>query len=122
VPAGCWSSSRGRQAASPPPATTALSPSALLGLEINQANSSDFSNSSLSDSPEEDACELVACRHHTYDTWEDQVRGGGEVVLVVWSLIYLFGAAHEWTFLGRKMFLSTIWMCPSRWVRPTGVQ
>ena len=34
--------------------------------------------------------------------------------MVVWSFIYLVKAAHEYTFLGKKIFWDNMKMCPSR--------
>lgn len=43
-----------------------------------------------------------------------QIVGCCEVALVIWSVIYLLKAAHELSFLGKKIFLDNMAMCPSR--------
>merc|ERR1719458_483414 len=96
-----------------------LSPDTLLGLEINQGNGSNATDSMLDESSSGE-CASNDCRHHTYDTLKTQLRGGGEVLLLIWSVIYLLGAAHEASFLGRKIFLDNMVMCPSRVIFLTG--
>ena len=54
------------------------------------------------------------CFHNNYDTVQKQARLGMEIVLVVWSLLYLVKAGHERTFLGRKIWSDNMKMCPSR--------
>ena len=54
------------------------------------------------------------CYLHTYDTLLKQVRGILEVVLVIWSLIYLAIAAREITFMPMTIFLQNMALCPSR--------
>jgi hypothetical protein len=55
-----------------------------------------------------------ACFLNTYDTTLKKARGIGEAILVVWSIVYLAIAAREFTFLGRKIFLQNMALCPSR--------
>ena len=55
------------------------SPDTLLGMEINQGNGSNVTESALNDSISTE-CSSNDCRHHTYDTLSRQLRGGGEVV------------------------------------------
>ena len=45
-----------------------------------------------------------------------KIRGCCEVGLVIWSTIYLIKAFHEFTFLGKRIFLDNMIMCPSRFV------
>ena len=54
------------------------SPDTLLGLEINQGNGSNATDSMLDESSSRE-CASNDCRHHTYDTLKTQLRGGGEV-------------------------------------------
>ena len=54
------------------------------------------------------------CYLHTYDTLEKQIRGLLEVVLVVWSVIYLLIAIREITFLPFSIFMQNMQLCPSR--------
>ena len=54
------------------------------------------------------------CYLHTYDGIKQQARGILELLLVVWSLIYLGIAAKEATFNERKIYLQTMGLCPSR--------
>ena len=58
--------------------------------------------------------EYHPCRLHTYDTLPQQIRAGGEVLLVIGSIIYLAIAVREYTFLGWKIFLQNMVLCPSR--------
>ena len=60
--------------------------------------------------------EALVCFHHTYDTLEKQVRLGMEVALMVWSVLYLVKAGHEYTFLGKRIWMDNMKMCPSRLV------
>ena len=43
-----------------------------------------------------------------------QIRVICEIVLVVWSLLYLIKAAREATFLERKVYIQSMALCPSR--------
>ncbi len=54
------------------------------------------------------------CYLHTYDTLLKQIRGMFEVVLVVWSVIYLGIALREMTFLPMPIFIQNMVLCPSR--------
>ena len=56
------------------------SPDTLLGMEINQGNGSNGTESALNDSISTECSSSNDCRHHTYDTLSRQLRGGGEVV------------------------------------------
>lgn len=74
-------------------------------------------SSLFSNGTDDDACaeeEVDQCYLHTYDTTLTMMRGLGEVVLVVWALVYLVKAAREVTFLGPRLFLTTLSLCPSR--------
>ena len=37
-----------------------------------------------------------------------------EIGLVAWSVLYLLKAGHEYSFLGKRIFLDNMKMCPSR--------
>ena len=63
------------------------SPDTLLGMEINQGNGSNGTESALNDSISTE-CSSNDCRHHTYDTISRQLRGGGEVVFASVNLIF----------------------------------
>ena len=54
------------------------------------------------------------CYLHTYDDNWKMARGVGEIVLALWSLLYLLIAAREVTFLGVRLFMKTLALCPSR--------
>lgn len=54
------------------------------------------------------------CYLHTYDTPVKQVRGVLEVVLVIWSIIYILIAVRELTFLPLDIFMQNMVLCPSR--------
>ena len=58
---------------------------------------------------EEDSCYL-----NTYNTPFLQARGVCELVLVIWSLIYLLIAFREASFLGIRLFMRNLALCPSR--------
>lgn len=81
-------------------------------MSLEESNSS--SNGTLcrcSDSPlvYKDMCYL-----HTYDSLAHQIRGVFEVILVVWSIIYLGIAAKETTFNERDVYMQSMALCPSR--------
>ena len=54
------------------------------------------------------------CYLHTYDTIIDMIRGCIEILLVIWSLIYLGIAAKETTYNERKIYMQSMKLCPSR--------
>ena len=54
------------------------------------------------------------CYLHTYETIADIARGCFEIVLVIWSLIYLGIAAKETTFNKRSIYIESMKLCPSR--------
>ena len=58
--------------------------------------------------------DIDTCYHNTYTSPDKQVRLVLEIILVIWSLAYLIKAAHEYTFLGKKIFVDNMKMCPSR--------
>ena len=52
----------------------------MVGLELNQGNSSNSSGSGdMEDSAPMEECSWDRCRHHTYDTLTLQLKGCGEV-------------------------------------------
>ena len=55
-----------------------------------------------------------ACFRNTYDTPMSQIRVICEIILVIWSLLYLIKAAREATFLERKVYIQSMALCPSR--------
>ena len=65
----------------------------------------------------EDGLELVLdnyCYLNEYDTLIKQLRGISEVILVLWSMVYLAIAVREFTFLPIKIFMQNMALCPSR--------
>ena len=56
-----------------------ISPETLLGMEVNQGNGSNATDSMLDEDSSSTGCSSNDCRHHTYDTLTRQLRGGGEV-------------------------------------------
>ena len=54
------------------------------------------------------------CYLHTYDTLVHQARGMIEVVLIIWSIVYLGIAAKEATFNPREIYIQSMSLCPSR--------
>ena len=54
------------------------------------------------------------CYLHTYDSNEKIIRLGCEVVLIIWSIIYIGICARERTFLGNKIWVQNLKLCPSR--------
>ena len=65
----------------------------------------------MCDIPEE---ELDMCHLQAFDTIEKQIRLGCEIIIVVWSLIYLVIAGRERSFLGGQIFKENMQLCPSR--------
>ena len=68
---------------------------------------------------EEEMCdipeaELDMCHLQAYDTPVKQVRLGCELVILVWSLVYLAIAVRERSFLGPTIFKENMILCPSR--------
>lgn len=54
------------------------------------------------------------CYLHSYSTHEAFLRGIGELILVIWSVGYFLNAMREVSFLGPRLFLKTLALCPSR--------
>ena len=54
------------------------------------------------------------CFLHTYDTPLKKIRGITEVIIVIWSFIYLAIAVRETTYNTRKIYLQSMGLCPSR--------
>ena len=63
---------------------------------------------------EQEEEEDYSCFHHTYDTLPKQIRVTCEVTVVIWSILYLIKALHELSFLGRRIWVDNMVMCPSR--------
>ena len=63
---------------------------------------------------EQEVEEDYSCFHHTYDTLPKQIRVTCEVTVVIWSILYLIKALHELSFLGRRIWVDNMVMCPSR--------
>ena len=65
----------------------------------------------------DDGQELVLdnyCYLNEYDTLTKQLRGISEVILVIWSVVYLGIAVREFSFLPVKIFMQNMALCPSR--------
>ena len=60
------------------------------------------------------AQEPDVCWANTYETGWKQGRMLAEVILVIYSIGYLVVAVREWSFLGRKIFMENMALCPSR--------
>jgi hypothetical protein len=54
------------------------------------------------------------CFRTKYIETYDKVYLLCEIVLVAWSMWYLISAAREVSFLGWRLFMKTVAMCPSR--------
>ena len=54
------------------------------------------------------------CYLHKYDTIPEKIRGILEIILVIWSLVYIGIAVKETTFNERKIYLQSMGLCPSR--------
>jgi hypothetical protein len=55
-----------------------------------------------------------ACYLHTYTTIWEQTRLLGEIIIVVWGLLYILQAVREFSFLGYQVFMENMALCPSR--------
>ena len=54
------------------------------------------------------------CFLNTYDSNEKIIRLVCEIILVIWSIIYIAICARERTFLGNKIWVQNLKLCPSR--------
>ena len=72
-------------------------------------NCTTLSNVKGNGDPYSDMCYLS-----TYNGLSQIARGIAEVIVVIWSLIYLGIAVKEATFLPMKIFLQCMVLCPSR--------
>ena len=54
------------------------------------------------------------CHMNDYDTGYKQGRLMGEIIMVFYSIYYLALAVREWSFLGWRIFLQNLCLCPSR--------
>ena len=88
--------------------------SPLLNGSFDLANGTAAAGGNGTEAENESGGGMNMCYLHTYDTNEKMMRGIGELVLVVWSLIYFLIAVREVTFLGPRLFLKTLALCPSR--------
>ena len=65
-------------------------------------------------------CELVSqtkftnCYLHSMETTEEYIRLGCEVSIVFLAILYILKALRELSFLGRKVFMENMKLCPSR--------
>ncbi|XP_023334395.1 transient receptor potential cation channel subfamily V member 6 [Eurytemora carolleeae] len=85
-----------------------LSNSSLISLRSNLTNSTE---GQLCKIPED---QLETCYLLKYETIQEQIRIGAEILLVVWSFIYLVIAIRERMFLGKQIFKENMILCPSR--------
>ena len=58
----------------------------------------------------------VTCYLHVYDTPRTAARGIAEVIIVVWSIIYLVIFVRESTYVPKRVFYQSMMLCPSRLV------
>ena len=89
------------------------------------ANSTD-SNSTTTDDEKEKEPNIYKCEEgeievhpnicylHQYDTELKQLRGIAEVILILWSIVYLGIAVREVTFVPFNIYLQNMALCPSR--------
>ena len=79
-------------------------------------NGTDFTTTVMpdDDGEEDEEPDYDLCYLHTYDDNWKMARGIGEIALCVWSLFYLLTAGREILFLGARLFLKTLSLCPSR--------
>ena len=54
------------------------------------------------------------CYLSSYETIRDKIRIISEIVITIWSVVYLAIAARELSFLGWKIFKENMILCPSR--------
>ena len=54
------------------------------------------------------------CYMNKYDTLWKQIRLVSEIIMVIWSILYLVKAAREFTFLPLPIFIENMTLCPSR--------
>ena len=65
-------------------------------------------------------CQLVSqteftnCYLHSMETTEEYIRAGCEVSIIFLGLLYILKAIRELSFLGRKVFMENMQLCPSR--------
>ena len=65
-------------------------------------------------------CEAVSktsvynCYLHEFEEPDQQIRLVCEILIVIFALLYLLKALREFSFLGRKVFLENMVLCPSR--------
>ena len=78
---------------------------------LNTIKDEEEEEEEMCDIPEE---ELDMCHLQAYDTPVKQVRLGCELVILVWSLVYLAIAVRERSFLGPTIFKENMILCPSR--------
>ena len=54
------------------------------------------------------------CYLHTFETLTDQIRISCEVSIVILGFLFILKAMREFSFLGHKIFLENMQLCPSR--------
>ena len=65
-------------------------------------------------------CEMVTktsltnCYLHSFETPLQQLRLACEILIVIFALLFLLKAIREFSFLGPKIFLENMQLCPSR--------
>ena len=65
-------------------------------------------------------CQLVSqteftnCYLHSMETTEEYIRFGCEVSIIFLGVLYILKAIRELSFLGRKVFMENMQLCPSR--------
>ena len=54
------------------------------------------------------------CYLNNYDTTFKKIRGLLEVILVIWSIVYMAEAVYEFTFLPTDVYFQNMALCPAR--------
>ena len=95
---------------------TWLNQTNLTSLDLNLGNLSLLLlNSNVTNATcEEEKTTFQNCYLHEFDEPWQQVRIICEVLIVFFGLLYLLKAAREFSFLGKKVFLENMALCPSR--------
>ena len=60
------------------------------------------------------ATEFGVCYLHSVETLEEKLRFLAEIILVIMAVFFILKAIREYSFLGRKVFLENMILCPSR--------
>ena len=89
-------------------------------LEMTSKNTSQLTALMLMTNATNATCQLVSqtefsnCYLHSMETTEEYIRLGCEVSIIFLGLLYILKAIRELSFLGRKVFMENMQLCPSR--------